>query len=117
MDPNAHSSSFSCSNREACGRKLPVHICRANVGFLPCRNRMTESIDRIYSSFKAKIRSEFSDWISSFLNAVSKMYKPDGEEVLVHECKKCGLIRKNRVAGDDSIDLIEKLPKIDYFKD
>jgi len=33
----------------------------------------------------------------------------DGEEMLVHECMKCGFIRWNRVAGDDSFDEIEKL--------
>lgn len=49
------------------------------------------------------------------MKPVGKMYKPDGEEVLVHECVNCGLVRKNRVAGDDSFELVEKLPKIDYF--
>lgn len=47
--------------------------------------------------------------------SVAKMYKEDGEEVLVHECRKCGTKRKNRVAGDDNEELIEKLPTIDYF--
>lgn len=41
--------------------------------------------------------------------AVAKMVKPDGEEVLVHKCQKCGLIRKNRIAGDDDYDLVDKL--------
>ena len=44
-----------------------------------------------------------------------KMFKNDGEEVLVHECQKCGLIRKNRIAGDDDWDLVEKLPVLDFF--
>jgi len=41
--------------------------------------------------------------------AVAKIIKKDGEEVIVHKCNKCGLIRKNRVAGDDDIDLVENL--------
>lgn len=46
---------------------------------------------------------------------IAKMYKKDGEEVLVHQCLECGEIRKNRVAGDDSIDLLAELEEIDYF--
>ncbi len=44
-----------------------------------------------------------------------KIYKPDGEEVLVNECEKCGFIRKNRIAGDDSFPLVEQLQVFDYF--
>ena len=47
--------------------------------------------------------------------ATGKMYKPDGEEVLVHTCVKCGMVRKNRVAGDDSYSEIEKLAEVDFF--
>lgn len=52
---------------------------------------------------------------NGLMKPTAKMYKPDGEEVLVHECVKCGLKRKNRVAGDDDFDGIEKLPEIEYF--
>lgn len=45
--------------------------------------------------------------------AIGKIYKPDGEEVLIHKCNSCGLLRKNRVAGDDSLNLIENLPELD----
>jgi hypothetical protein len=47
---------------------------------------------------------------------IGKIYKKDGEEVLVHQCLDCGLERKNRVAGDDSYELIEKLPELDSTK-
>ncbi len=46
---------------------------------------------------------------------VGKIYKHDGEEVLVHECQKCGVMRKNRIAGDDDWELVEKLNVIDFF--
>jgi len=46
---------------------------------------------------------------------VGKIYKKDGEEVIVHECQKCGFIRKNRIAGDDNWDLVEKLKETDFF--
>jgi hypothetical protein len=44
------------------------------------------------------------------MNPIGKTLKKDGEEVLVHQCEKCGLIRKNRVAGDDSIEKVDNLP-------
>ena len=44
--------------------------------------------------------------------AVGKMIKKEGEEVLVHICDICGMVRKNRVAGDDSIELVDNLPAL-----
>jgi len=49
------------------------------------------------------------------MKPIAKMYKPDGEEILVHRCEKCGIIRKNRIAGDDSFEMLEKLNEIEFF--
>jgi DNA-directed RNA polymerase subunit RPC12/RpoP len=49
------------------------------------------------------------------MQPIAKIYKEDGEEVLVHKCLKCGTVRKNRVAGDDSFELMAQLKEIDYF--
>lgn len=46
---------------------------------------------------------------------IGKIYKKDGEEVLVHECQKCGLIRKNRIAGDDDWEKVENLKVLEFF--
>jgi hypothetical protein len=43
---------------------------------------------------------------------IGKFYKEDGEEMLVHKCQKCSFVRWNRVAGDDSIEEMTKLPVI-----
>ncbi|MBT6401514.1 RNHCP domain-containing protein [candidate division WWE3 bacterium] len=47
--------------------------------------------------------------------ATAKMHKPDGEEVLVHTCEICSLVRKNRVAGDDDEKTIAELKEVDFF--
>jgi hypothetical protein len=44
------------------------------------------------------------------MEPVGKSIKKDGEEVLVHRCLVCGEIRKNRVAGDDSVEKVDNLP-------
>ena len=46
---------------------------------------------------------------NSSFGTVGKFLKKDGEEVLVHRCKRCGAIRKNRVAGDDDDGLVRGL--------
>jgi RNase P subunit RPR2 len=43
------------------------------------------------------------------MEPVGKMLKTGGEEVLVHKCLKCGFERRNRVAGDDSIEKVDNL--------
>jgi len=45
------------------------------------------------------------------MSPVGITYKKDGEEMIVHQCQKCGCVGKNRVAGDDDQKLIEKLKK------
>jgi hypothetical protein len=44
---------------------------------------------------------------------LGKILKPDGEEVLIHKCEKCGITKKNRIAGDDSFKLVEGLAVLD----
>lgn len=43
------------------------------------------------------------------MEPVGKTYKKDGEEMVVHKCLKCGITSKNRIAGDDSFEGVEKL--------
>ena len=43
---------------------------------------------------------------------LGKYYKGDKEEVIVHKCERCGFIRYNRIAGDDSFTLVENLKVI-----
>ncbi len=49
----------------------------------------------------------------SIMKPIGKTFKKDGEEMVVHECQKCGVISKNRIAGDDSFEGVEKLIKIE----
>ncbi|HLB51456.1 hypothetical protein A3F07_02865 [candidate division WWE3 bacterium RIFCSPHIGHO2_12_FULL_38_15] len=49
------------------------------------------------------------------MKPVGKIQRPDGEEMLVHKCEFCGIVRKNRIAGDDLAEIVEILPLMDYF--
>lgn len=46
------------------------------------------------------------------MEPIGKIYKKDGEEVLIHKCIVCGKERKNRIAGDDSIEGVADLLEI-----
>jgi hypothetical protein len=37
----------------------------------------------------------------------------DGEQMLVHECRGCGLVRHNRIAADDNVVAMMRLPVVD----
>jgi len=49
------------------------------------------------------------------MKPIGKFLKPDGEIMLVHQCEKCGIKRKNRIAGDDSFKIVENLKVLEYF--
>lgn len=65
-----------------------------------------------YCLFSLHVDKEIGDRKSKccgLMKPIGRFCKPDGEEMLIHECNVCGLIRKNRVAGDDNFDEVEKL--------
>jgi hypothetical protein len=43
------------------------------------------------------------------MKPIGKFFRPNNEEVIIHECEKCGSTSNNRVAGDDSYEKISKL--------
>lgn len=46
------------------------------------------------------------------MQPIGKTRKADGEEMIVHKCLLCGAMRKNRVAGDDTIETVASLPEL-----
>jgi|SRR3989344_3379453 len=72
-----------------------------------------------YCLYSLHVDEEVGDRKSAcggLMPAIAKILKEDGEEVLVQKCEKCGTIRKNRVAGDDSFEKVEKLPVVADLK-
>jgi hypothetical protein len=48
----------------------------------------------------------------SLMAPVTRFDRPDGEAMLVHRCLGCGFERHNRLAADDSILLLTRLPLV-----
>ena len=43
---------------------------------------------------------------------VARFDRPNGEPVLVHRCLGCGFERHNRLAADDNVALLTRLPLV-----
>ena len=48
----------------------------------------------------------------SLMAPVARFDRPDGEPVLVHRCRGCGFARHNRLAADDNLLLLARLPLV-----
>ena len=95
-------SQFICSN---CGRKVsPSAPGTKNRNHCPfCLYSLHVDVDS--GDRKSSCRG--------IMVPTGRFFKEDGEEMLVHKCRKCGFVRWNRVAGDDSFEFVEKLPIIE----
>lgn len=47
------------------------------------------------------------------MEPVATFRRPKGEDVVVHRCQRCGLERHNRVAADDSLNVLRSLPEVE----
>ncbi|KKU30597.1 MAG: GTPase EngC2 [candidate division WWE3 bacterium GW2011_GWA1_46_21] len=52
---------------------------------------------------------------NGLMEPMGKIVKPNGEEVLVHKCLKCSEVRKNRIAGDDSVADVAALETMHFL--
>jgi hypothetical protein len=43
---------------------------------------------------------------------VGMFIRAGGEYALVHRCLECGIVRHNRIAADDDLDLVLQLPDL-----
>lgn len=63
----------------------------------------------LYSMHVDVIPGDRKETCRGLMAPIGVLHKKDGEEMLVHKCEKCSFLRKNRVAGDDSIENVTNL--------
>ena len=95
-------SQFICSN---CGRKVPLSAPGTKN-----RNHCPFCLHSLHVDVDSGDRKSSCKGI---MVPIGRFFKENGEEMLVHKCRKCGFVRWNRVAGDDSFEFAEKLPIIE----
>lgn len=93
---------FKCKN---CGKKVSFQSFGTRH-----RNHCPHCL---YSLHVDDRKGDRSSDCGGLMEPIGKFYKEDGEEVIVHKCQKCGFVRWNRVAGDDSFEEVEKLSVIE----
>lgn len=93
---------FICKN---CGKKVPHQSYGTRY-----RNHCPYCL---YSLHVDVGKGDREQECGGLMRPIGKFYKEDGEEVLVHKCEKCGFIRWNRVAGDDSVEKVKELPVLE----
>lgn len=97
-------------------KTFPCKKCQKKVSYdAPGTKNRNHCPFCLYSLHVDEVPGDRAAKCQGLMRAKGKIYKPDGEEVLVHECENCGFIRKNRIAGDDSFELVENLEVFDYF--
>jgi hypothetical protein len=89
---------FTCKN---CGRKVSLRA--------PGTHNRNHCPFCLYSVHLDVEPGDRRSTCGGLMEPVGKMLKTGGEEVLVHKCLKCGFERRNRVAGDDSIEKVDNL--------
>lgn len=87
---------FICEN---CGKKVP------KLGY-SCRNHCNSCL---CSKHVDKNPGDRSEECQGLLEPIGVEISNKKGYVIIHKCKKCGAIRKNKAAEDDNIDLIIKL--------
>lgn len=87
---------FICEN---CGKKVP------KLGY-SCRNHCNNCL---CSKHVDKNPGDRSEECHGLLEPIGVEISGKKGYVIIHKCKKCGAIRKNKAAEDDNIDLIIKL--------
>lgn len=89
---------FDCAN---CGKKVSLKAPGTHN-----RNHCPFCLYSLHVDVEPGDRKSSCDGLMA---PIGKKIRTSGEEVLVHKCQKCGFERWNRVAGDDSIEMVDKL--------
>lgn len=87
---------FVCEN---CGKKVP------KLGY-SCRNHCLECL---YSKHVDINPGDRQESCHGLLEPIGVELSSKKGYIIISKCKKCGAIRKNKVAEDDNMDLIIKL--------
>ena len=92
---------FICQN---CSKKVPLDA--------PGTRHRNHCPYCLYSLHVDKKVGDRASSCEGVMEPIGKTFKKDGEEMVVHRCQKCSVTSKNRIAGDDSFERVEKLAKI-----
>lgn len=88
--------------------------CRAFIGEPPTGGRQRNHCPMCLHSLHVddKTPGDRASECRSLMRPIGVFYRPNLEQMVVHECLGCGFIRYNRVAADDNVILLGDLPVV-----
>ena len=89
--------------------------CRAFIGEPPTGGRQRNHCPMCLHSLHVddKTPGDRASECRSLMRPIGVFYRPNLEEMVVHECLGCGFMRYNRIAADDNVVLLGELPVVD----
>lgn len=89
--------------------------CRNFIGIPPSggRNRNHCPICLYSLHVDAKTPGDRASDCRSLMQPIGVFYRPKGEQMVVHSCLGCGVVRYNRIAADDNPIVLAELPVLD----
>lgn len=63
----------------------------------------------LYSKHVDIVRGDRKSACGGMMKPIGIVKRDNGEQLIVHQCRGCGFVSKNRVAGDDDDQLIADL--------
>ncbi|MFC1632548.1 RNHCP domain-containing protein [Patescibacteria group bacterium] len=89
---------FVCSN---CGHENVLHVSS-------CRNHCSECL--VSQHVDEDVPGDRMSQCQGLMHPIGLDLK-DGQEILLQKCDKCSKVQRNKVAPDDSRDILEKIAK------
>lgn len=89
--------------------------CRAFIGEPPSGGRQRNHCPLCLYSLHVddKTPGDRASECRSLMTPIGVFYRPNLEQMVVHECRGCGFVRYNRIAADDNPILLSELPIVD----
>lgn len=96
-------------------KPFKCRMCNAFIGEPPTGGRQRNHCPACLFSLHVDLKTpgDRASDCNSLMEPVATFFRPNGEQVLVHRCRGCGVERHNRIAADDSPVLLESLEIIE----
>lgn len=101
--------------RVAISKPFKCRHCNAFIGEPPTGGRQRNHCPSCLHSLHVDLKTpgDRASECGSLMEPVATFYRPNGEQVIVHRCRGCGVERHNRIAADDNVLLLESLDVVD----
>lgn len=101
--------------RVSISKPFKCRKCNAFIGEPPSGGRQRNHCPNCLHSLHVDLKTpgDRASECGSLMEPVATFFRANGEQVLVHRCRGCGVERHNRIAADDNPVLLESLEVVE----